>query len=83
VQDRPKDARIPGSPFLDQASDFVAMKVQSSGRLQRGYLVNGELDAFYSATSVCALIPSISHKLLIINENSSNSPWLQSTDHLL
>jgi hypothetical protein len=34
VQDRPKDARISGSAFLDQAANLVAMKVQSSGRLQ-------------------------------------------------
>jgi hypothetical protein len=34
VQDRPEDARISGSTFLDQAANFVAMKVQSSGRLQ-------------------------------------------------
>jgi hypothetical protein len=41
VQNRPEDARIACPAFLDQAANFVAMKVQSSGRLQGRYLVNG------------------------------------------
>ncbi len=49
VQNRTEDARISGSAFFDQAANFVAMKVQSSGRLQGGYLVNGGRDRFYSA----------------------------------
>jgi hypothetical protein len=39
MQDRPKNARIPGSAFVDQAANLVAMKVQRSGRFQMRYLV--------------------------------------------
>jgi hypothetical protein len=67
MQDRPKDARISGSAFLDQAANLVAMKVQSSGRLQGGYLIDGGRGRFYSAISVCALLPFTSCKPLILN----------------
>ena len=33
VQDRPKDTRIPGPALLDQAANFVPVKVQSFGWL--------------------------------------------------
>ena len=33
VKDRPKNAGISSPTLLDQAADFVAMKVQSFGRL--------------------------------------------------
>jgi hypothetical protein len=57
MQDRPEDARISGSALLDQAANFVAMKVQRSGRFQRRYLANGGRGRFYSVISICALLP--------------------------
>src|SRR4051812_42937281 len=41
MEDRPKNARISGSALFDQAANFVAMKVQRSGRFQGRYLVKG------------------------------------------
>jgi hypothetical protein len=67
VQDRPKDARISGSAFLNQAANFVAVKVQSYGRLQGGYLVNGGRGTFYSVIYACASLPFTSHNVLILN----------------
>jgi len=42
TQDRTEDPRIAGSALLDQAANFVAMKVQRSGRLHGAHLeING------------------------------------------
>jgi len=71
VQNRPKDSRISGSALLDQASNFVAMEVQSSGRLQGD--THDDLRAFYLATSGRALVPFTSYKQLIYEQINSNN----------